>query len=765
MSGLGSFIQGAFQGYSFGENIKDTKAERKRREADDNWLAENRDRQRQEWNRTDEERRVHQEAWDAAQADYDAAQSNPAMRNNLDDVGSEQPSQTNAGRGIRPVVSTREAPQDLGDVGTGMVGARPQVSQLADVTLDDLQSMQGYGPGQVDPRLARSVNVPQERSVRPAFGNTPAMPQMSGMDAPPSVGGNPTPPIQQGETLQDINAEFQAVQQEQAEVSTMREEAKAIAADIDQRLSALEQSMPGPVERSVRQAPQTPKVNPMYPELVYGGPDRSQATAEAMMREQAANRGNVMAPVAEQAEAPAPIAMNAMENASAYSVGPQQRNGRLTARGVRPEESTVAQRPPNDDAAQKAETVRRLGRSLLDKLPNPIEDIKRSSNVIWNGNMSVANEGLGYGASFVGATDTGAEAFRRAEGQRAEATPAPQLGPLARNGRRGPLPERSIATAGSGDTPVTAQTAEGATTPQSSQQSDQVSRGDTSPLDLVAVTPASGSESKADVTSTATSNDRVVTQSRGVNGSTLSSDAMKRAEMTVIDHYYNGRAQEVLGHYMRTGQIDKAEAMQQLIDAKEYQGLREVFSKVAVSAMLGDVEGMLDSATKLHAQIDDGLEVVRDQSGIVNNSDGTTGVSVTFKDTKTGKTFTTNFSSIDDFTERTLPMVMPDGIIEYTSSLQAAANAANADQMDFERDLAKDVYLETLKRGYDQQEAEADLRTKAVEMLQADITSGFNNLPPEEQEAKVQQMMSLLKGGTNSLGSVNAKVPDYQPIG
>ena len=49
MAGLGSFIQGAFQGYEYGEQVKDRKRQREWAEEDREWDKENRERKLEAW--------------------------------------------------------------------------------------------------------------------------------------------------------------------------------------------------------------------------------------------------------------------------------------------------------------------------------------------------------------------------------------------------------------------------------------------------------------------------------------------------------------------------------------------------------------------------------------------------------------------------------------------------------------------------------------------------------------------------------------------
>lgn len=85
MSGLGSFIQGAFKGYEYGEQVKDRKTQRKRDEQrweweKDNadWTGENRDRQREQWSRADADRDRMAEIYETTRDEFEDGQQPPA---------------------------------------------------------------------------------------------------------------------------------------------------------------------------------------------------------------------------------------------------------------------------------------------------------------------------------------------------------------------------------------------------------------------------------------------------------------------------------------------------------------------------------------------------------------------------------------------------------------------------------------------------------------------------------------------------------------
>lgn len=104
---LGSFVQGAFQGYQFGENVKDRKAERERNEERfewerDNqaWSGEQRDRERENWDYTDTLRARQRDGW--AREDEKRRKAE-AMQDELDRIRNEGYEDWRRGQDGQPV--------------------------------------------------------------------------------------------------------------------------------------------------------------------------------------------------------------------------------------------------------------------------------------------------------------------------------------------------------------------------------------------------------------------------------------------------------------------------------------------------------------------------------------------------------------------------------------------------------------------------------------------------------------------------------------
>jgi hypothetical protein len=131
MSGLGSFVKGAFDGYSFGENVKDKKAERERKKdrhewdgaaqeraserhgwarGDNEWVGEQRGRQRETWEREDDTREAYADAYEATKDSYGEDGGRGVIE------GDSQPvtiSTSGDGPGAEPLVRPKSKPEHL----------------------------------------------------------------------------------------------------------------------------------------------------------------------------------------------------------------------------------------------------------------------------------------------------------------------------------------------------------------------------------------------------------------------------------------------------------------------------------------------------------------------------------------------------------------------------------------------------------------------------------------------------------------------------
>lgn len=198
--GLGSFIQGAFDGYSFGENVKDKKAERARREDrhkwdeaaqertaerhdwardDAGWMREKRGRQREAWEREDEEREVYADAYDEAKRSYED------------------------GRGVIDGEAVEEQPVTVSTSGDGP-GAEPRVrpkSRPAHLEAPQPRGIMLEAPSQPKPGAAAPNVAPSVGSDGPAMPRTapgqpvaPSVPERGVLDTAPAQAPAPRRP-------------------------------------------------------------------------------------------------------------------------------------------------------------------------------------------------------------------------------------------------------------------------------------------------------------------------------------------------------------------------------------------------------------------------------------------------------------------------------------------------------------------------------------------------------------------------------------------
>jgi len=170
MSGLGAFIKGAFEGYEYGENVKDRKTQRKRNEKRWEWEQENQERRRDDWDWQDEQRdytRTQRER------QREALERQEAERERIAEIYDEARESYDAGQqkpepGQVETTSTRESqPQ-----GRGVTSDAPTRPQARPRTVAPQPSVSSEGPMQPQPGQPAPSgagfdrpNMPQQQSV------------------------------------------------------------------------------------------------------------------------------------------------------------------------------------------------------------------------------------------------------------------------------------------------------------------------------------------------------------------------------------------------------------------------------------------------------------------------------------------------------------------------------------------------------------------------------------------------------------------------
>lgn len=174
MAGLGSFIEGAMNGYAFVEGVKHNKERRQRDAERHDWDRENHEwnqtaqrRQRSEWERADQERTVLSAIGQQAVDSYGAGE-NGAPLNDAVQVSDEPPGPM--------VLSTRNAP------GTGQVQNSPQGRGVTEVMIE-------APAGQQLPAAIVRPDMPGERQAAAA----PPRPRSLSVNSPDNPPSKPNP--------------------------------------------------------------------------------------------------------------------------------------------------------------------------------------------------------------------------------------------------------------------------------------------------------------------------------------------------------------------------------------------------------------------------------------------------------------------------------------------------------------------------------------------------------------------------------------------
>lgn len=172
---LGSFVQGAFQGYTFGENVKDRKAERKRNEERfqwerdaQEWGDELKQRDRENWRYTDELRGRQRTQWERAE---EQRRKEEALQAELDQIRNEGFEDWQRGQDGQPVPEntpqgTVRVPFAASD-GTGQAAPAPARATFPGMNVPGLS---GPNPNAAPLRFGDDVPRMENRPIRVPLG-------------------------------------------------------------------------------------------------------------------------------------------------------------------------------------------------------------------------------------------------------------------------------------------------------------------------------------------------------------------------------------------------------------------------------------------------------------------------------------------------------------------------------------------------------------------------------------------------------------------
>lgn len=221
----------------------------------------------------------------------------------------------------------------------------------------------------------------------------------------------------------------------------------------------------------------------------------------------------------------------------------------------------------------------------------------------------------------------------------------------------------------------------------------------------------------------------------GSNAPIKATEAQReRASKSFLDHYAQTAVPKIVEYYLSQGDIAKAEGFEQWAKSREAQNQLKSWSKALHSAALGDEDGFLDHWSDTYNSFDDGLTVVRQDSGFKRDAQGNIlGATLTFKNNDTGQTFTREFEGQEDLIREGVYALAPEQVFEYMWGEIASANKAAASEADFQRK----VLLEQVKAGIKSPQQNVKDVASAKKFLAENMLPGeWNKLSPEEQNSR-----------------------------
>lgn len=239
----------------------------------------------------------------------------------------------------------------------------------------------------------------------------------------------------------------------------------------------------------------------------------------------------------------------------------------------------------------------------------------------------------------------------------------------------------------------------------------------------------------------------------GIDAPTIRSPAQtKVATDNFMQNYLDKGVPKLMEYYMKTGQMDKAQAFQTWANDTQNQTSMKMWAEGVHAAAIGDETKMLDSFSQYYNRFDNGEEIVREKSGIKRDGNGNmTGATLTFKDTKTGVEHTQDLNGTEELLQQGIMALSPEKMFEMMYSQEGAKLTARSNTIKYQQQMAIAMVRYGAQRGI-------KTTPQRVTAIMADMSRnvmGFNQLPQEKQIAMV----------TDRIASENqaAGIADNQP--
>lgn len=214
-----------------------------------------------------------------------------------------------------------------------------------------------------------------------------------------------------------------------------------------------------------------------------------------------------------------------------------------------------------------------------------------------------------------------------------------------------------------------------------------------------------------------------------------------------IEQYTKVAIPKLVEGYMARGDVQMANSLVAFARSEKGNRIMGSWARAAQSASIQDYDGTLDHMAEMYNQIDDGYDIVREESGFQRDSEGNiTGLTLTMIG-PSGNKFQQNIAGGEDMLGQIIMAGAPENVVAQLKSIVESGYEVQKDTIKHQRDLE----LAAARKGGGQ----VTTREDAVNYLIENQT-GFMNLAPEAQEQMVDQLLSLYGSG----GSAAPQAPN-----
>jgi hypothetical protein len=141
---------------------------------------------------------------------------------------------------------------------------------------------------------------------------------------------------------------------------------------------------------------------------------------------------------------------------------------------------------------------------------------------------------------------------------------------------------------------------------------------------------------------------------------------LERAVDAGVTAYRKEKMPAIKEHYLRTGQLDKAEAWDKYVEDERTQKAMRSWMGAVHALGVGDTDRFIDGITETYnTGFDDGYTALRDQSEFVTDDNGNlVSAKIAFRSEETGEVFVQEFDSTQDLLMTVIGKLSPEGMFD-----------------------------------------------------------------------------------------------------